>query len=369
MKLVVTGGGTGGHVYPALEVGLHARERGWEARFFGSARGQERGACEKHAMPFHEFASGPVYRLTSYRGLKSLAALLRATKLVARSFGEWRPDVVFSTGGYSSAPVANAARKLRIPVVLHEQNSVPGRTNRMMGGYASAVCTVFNRTEGFFPQPKVVRTGMPIRQALRDSAQGKLPAIHPFRKAGPIVLVMGGSQGSEALNDAMLATALRMSDTPIQWLHLTGLGHFESTMHSLGNLGVTSDYTIKAYLDAEEMAMAMFSCDLAVCRSGAGTMSELAAFRKPSILVPYPFAFAQHQLYNAQEFESIGAAEVIAQTKLQPSLIEERIRAWLDHPERVRDAQQSLEKWDVPDSVERILGLLDKAAQARRIGK
>jgi len=355
---VVTGGGTGGHVFPALETAEGASRLGWDVRYFGSNRGIEKVQCDKVGVEFLGFASGPVYRPFSARGVQSILKLLKATQSAAKELELWRPDAVFSTGGYSSAPVVNAARKMGIPYLLHEQNTVPGRTNRILGKGAYAIATVFESTQEWFPGKRVERTGMPIRRALRESAQGTLPLTHSLEKAAPIILVMGGSQGSQALNDVALATAVRMSKGEVQWLHVTGLSHFESTSISLKRMAVNSDYTIKAYLDAEEMASALFSCSLAVCRSGAGTMAELAAFRKPAIFVPYPNAFGDHQRFNASEFVEMGAAEMVLQGDLFAGTLEPRIHAWVNDSARRAVAERSMEDWDVPDALGRILSLI-----------
>lgn len=363
MRLIVTGGGTGGHVFPALETARGGIERGWDVRYLGSQRGIEGAQCAQAGLTFTGFASGPVYRPLSARGVKSVLALLKATRQAAAALDKWVPDIVFSTGGYASAPVVNAARKRGIPYVLHEQNTVPGRTNRLLSRSARCVLTVFESTARWFPNCPVDRVGMPIRKELRNSSQGVLPGTHGLERAAPIVLVMGGSQGAMALNDVALATAVRMAATEIQWLHVTGVSHFGSTSESLRKLAVRSDYTIKAYLDAAEMAAALFSCSLAVCRSGAGTMAELAAFRKPAVLVPYPAAFGDHQRFNALEFERIGAAEVLEQKDLVAGTLEPRIHAWLHDADRRAAAERALADWDVPDARDRILDRL--AAEAK----
>jgi UDP-N-acetylglucosamine--N-acetylmuramyl-(pentapeptide) pyrophosphoryl-undecaprenol N-acetylglucosamine transferase len=164
----------------------------------------------------------------------------------------------------------------------------------------------------------------------------------------PMVLVMGGSQGAAALNDLALATALRMVRHPVQWLHLTGERHFTSTMESLAKLGVTSRYEMRSHLEADEMAAAYFGCKIALCRSGAGTLAELAAFRRPSVLVPLPTAFANHQLANANEFASFGGAIVLDQSQLDPGTLESRILLWLNEGEKYHQAQEALAKWDRP---------------------
>lgn len=360
MRLVVTGGGTGGHVFPALEVARAARERGSEVLYLGSLRGQEGRACERVGMPFEGFGVEPLYSLRSWRGWRAAVKILRASGRAKASLRAFRADAVFSTGGYSSAPVVQAARSLGIPYVLHEQNTVPGRTNRLMSRAAFAVATVFRTGAEHFPGVRVVRTGQPIRRELRESAQGKLAFGHSAADPRPIVLVMGGSQGAAALNDAALATAVRMARTEVQWLHVTGPGHFESTINSMRRMGVGDYYQIKALLEADEMAAALFSCSLAICRAG-GSLAELAAFRKPSVLVPLPTSMGNHQHLNAREFEEMGAASLLPQRDLQPSALEGRIRMWL-HDEGMRaHAASALAGWDIPDAVDRVLALIGEA--------
>lgn len=362
MKIVVTGGGTGGHIFPALSVGLEAKAKGWDVEYFGSERGQERRNCERVMMSFTAFPSAPVYRLTTLAGMKSILGLLKATKLVKQTFESKRPDIVFATGGYAAAPVLNAARKMGIPVVLHEQNSIPGRTNKLMSVHARAVCTVFHETARHFPGDKVHRTGMPIRKEFRANGQGSLIMDGDSGSTSPMVLVMGGSQGSAALNDLAVTTAVRMAATEVQWFHLTGLGHFESTMNTKERLGVSSAYQIKAYLEADEMSAAMSNSTLAVCRAGAGTVSELAALRKPAIFVPYPQAFADHQRHNALEIQKLGGADVVDQEEIQASTLEARVLAWVNDRDRIKAAQEALAEWDIPDATDRILGILQEAS-------
>lgn len=366
MRLVVTGGGTGGHVFPALEVALSARELGHDVAYLGSLRGIEGRECVRAGLPFAGFGSEPLYRLASARGIRSAFRLARAASHALRDLQSRRPQAVFSSGGYASAPVVQAARKLGVPYVLHEQNSVPGRTNRMLARDAKAVCTVFESSARWFPGSEVRRTGMPVRREFRGAGQGRLPNEHSLQGSEPIVLVMGGSQGSIALNDIALATAVRMASTRVHWLHLTGTTHFESTRVTLERMAVDAPYEMKAYLDAEEMSAAMFSASVVVCRSGAGTMAELAAMRRPAVLVPFPRAFGDHQTANAREFEAIGAADLLPQGLLSATTLEARILSWLHDPGRAAAAAEALARWDRPGAVDEILGLLGAARQAVR---
>lgn len=364
MKIAITGGGTGGHVFPALEIARSAMEGGAEVLYLGSLRGQEGRACERSGVRFLGFPSGPVPPLTTLKGARAALQLFRCAAMAQKSLREFQPNALFSTGGYASAPVAQAARRLRLPYVIHEQNSVPGRTNRLLARDAFCVATVFKRCVTAFPDSKVERTGMPVRRELRLGAQGSLPFCGFHGEPGPVMLVMGGSQGASALNDVALATALRMRRTEALWLHVTGVSHYESTHESMSKMGVERGYAVRAFLEGADLASAYFSASLSICRSGAGTLSELAAFRKPSILVPYPSAYANHQMSNAQEFEEIGAATILSQSDLTPSALEARIHGWLSDEERIHAAECSLAEWDVPDATERILRLLRAAAGA-----
>lgn len=356
MRLIVTGGGTGGHVYPALEIARSAIGRGHDVMYFGSQRGQEKAVCEREGILFRAFPSEPFFGFGSVRGLRSGWNLFWAGQKAKRAMRHADPDTVFSTGGYSSSPVVSAARALEIPYVILEQNSVPGRVNLGAGPHAHAVCTVFKATEPYFTDSTLIRTGMPLRSELRKTAS--LP-LHRVGK--PMVLVMGGSQGAEALNAAALLAAQAMG-TDVRWMHLTGKAHFEAVAARAGTELAHLDYEVRAFLDGPEMASALASSWVAVCRSGAGTLSELAAFRIPSVLIPYPLAFGGHQLRNAQEIAELGAAKVIEQSVLSPSLLEEAITGWLRHEERRKKAGDALAGWDMPEATAVIMEMLERAA-------
>jgi len=363
MRLVVTGGGTGGHVYPALEVALGAQRREWDVQYFGSFRGQEGDACQRVGLRFTAFASEPVYSLKTFRGLRALVRLYQASLQAGKALRREGAEAVFATGGYSSAPILRAAQRLGIPTVLHEQNAVPGRTQQLMSKGAAAVCTVFAEAESHFPGARVVRTGMPVRKALRDSAQGRL-FEEGISHSAPVVLVMGGSQGSAALNDVALTCAARMARSEVQWIHVTGPKHYEETLASSNKLAIKSDYSVRPYLQEDDLAAALFSCAVCVSRAGAGTLAELAAFRKPSILVPFPSAFGDHQTRNATEFVEMGAADLIPQDELTPAGLEVRILKWLSDENAARHAREALAQWDRPDATELVLNEIQKAVKA-----
>ena len=360
MRLIVTGGGTGGHVFPALEVARLARQEGWDVLYLGSNRGQERRSCQLAGIPFQGFPSEPLYSFKSPRGWKAGINLARSSAMARGAVKKAKPHAVFSTGGYSSAPVVMAARGLKIPLVIHEQNSVPGRTNLWAAKKASYIATTFHSSNAHFEAGKAVRTGMPVREELRRQAAAR----HLMIDASPLkILVTGGSQGSAALNEASIATAARMTALDLRWTHVTGRTHFEKIFPTYEKLGIGKIYEMKSFLEGAAMGEALADASIVVGRSGAGTLSELAAFRIPSVLVPLPTAFANHQLHNAEEFEQMGAAVIVAQDVLHPSTLQNALTGWIEDPDRRDRAQSALEDWDCPDAARNILDLVQKAAK------
>lgn len=363
MRIVITGGGTGGHVYPALEIAKAARAAGHDTLYLGSLRGQEGKLCRELGFEFEGFPSEPIYSWKSPKGWRAFVNIWRSSLLAKRKLREWGADAVFSTGGYSSAPVVQAAKEARTPYVIHEQNTVPGRTNRILGRNAFAVATTFKNGHENFPGVRVERTGMPIRAELRNGGQTSLFG-HPTPDHKPLILVMGGSQGAVALNEVAMATATRMASAKAHWLVVAGIKNYEGLHESKRKLGIGDEFDIRAYLNAEEMAAALFQASVIVCRSG-GSLAEVACFRKPSVLVPLPIAMGNHQYWNAREFTDMGAAQILEQKDLSASTLEARLLAWLEDKEAYAHAQAALAEWDLPDATARILRLVEEAGSSK----
>lgn len=349
MRLALTGGGTGGHIFPALEVGRLAAESGDEVRYFGSHRGQERKAAADAGFLFSATEANPIPKLASLQGLRAIVALFRSTKLVAKEFGQWRPDVLLSTGGYSSGPSLRAARSLDVSIVLHEQNSVPGRNTTSMASAAAKICIVFEETYNHLPKDKLVLTGMPVRRRLADAAYLDRPA------EGFTTLIAGGSQGARALNDAALKAADSLSGDVI---HITGPKLF----HEVQDVSKPPNYKHVPFLGEDDMADALRSAGLAVVRAGSGTIAELALFRVPAIFVPLPTSFANHQWHNAREIERIGGGSVLQQDSLTPERLAEEWRSWRDDETRRAKASAALSGWAKPNAAYTVLEVVKGAA-------
>jgi UDP-N-acetylglucosamine--N-acetylmuramyl-(pentapeptide) pyrophosphoryl-undecaprenol N-acetylglucosamine transferase len=345
----LTGGGTGGHVYPALEVGRLAVEAGDDVRYFGSLRGIEGEAAKEAGIPFEGVPANPIPRLASLEGLRSVLQLLKSARTVRRQFEKWRPDALLATGGYSSAPALRAARSLHIPIILHEQNTVPGRSTKTMASAARKICIVFEKTYEHFPKEKTVQTGMPIRRELVEAASNSSSSEF-------LTLIVGGSQGARALNAAVCELIQKVASDA--WLHVAGPKLIDEVRAT--DLSMPAGYKLEAFLDTQSMASALSSADLAIARAGCGTIAEFAVFGLPAIFVPLPTSFANHQYYNAKEIEALGAATVLEQNDL--SQLESPWRNWRADEARRNDAAAKLRAWAKPDAAERVLQVVKEAA-------
>ena len=354
MRVVVTGGGTGGHVYPALEVCRIAQEEA-DLLYIGSLRGMEIDACNARGINVFGLDSGPVYKPVSLAGIKALTKLWLASFDAKKKLIQYKPDVVFSTGGYSSAPVMKAAKELGIPLVIHACDTLPGRSLRMFAKEARVVTSTFRATAKALPGCNVVRTGHPIRQELRD-------AIATRRPEEQFVVVLGGSGGAKFLNETMPLAMRELCEAGCRVLHSAGKGQYEQYKHLAEGI---PNYDMRPYLEAEVLADAYRRATVIVARSGSG-ISEYAMGRIPSVLVPLPSSADDHQFHNAKEFETFGGASVLTQRArdgeieaTQESLARE-IREWFQ--DGTGHAQRGLAEWDIPDATIRIWTQIKNAA-------
>jgi UDP-N-acetylglucosamine--N-acetylmuramyl-(pentapeptide) pyrophosphoryl-undecaprenol N-acetylglucosamine transferase len=368
MRIVMAGGGTAGHVFPAIAVADRLREAGHEVRFVGSGSGPEASLVPAAGYRFDAVRVESAQTRVSVRSARALWRSLRAA-------GTVRPlirsaDAVVGIGGYASAPAILAARLTRRPLVLIEQNSVPGVVNRVGARWARVVATTFEATAARLPAgTRVVRTGNPIRRAVvevatraADRRDRRKEAFDAFelRADRATVSVFGGSQGALHL-DRLVAAAIEplCGRADLQLLVATGPGRegeLEPAASRSGDLLVR----VVGFIDRMDLALAV--TDLAVSRAGAGHLSELSACGVPAILVPYPYATEHHQEANAHELERAGAAEVLLERDLTSGLLADRIAGTLGDEGRLRSMSEAARAWSRPDADERIAALVTEVA-------
>jgi UDP-N-acetylglucosamine--N-acetylmuramyl-(pentapeptide) pyrophosphoryl-undecaprenol N-acetylglucosamine transferase len=346
MRMIVAGGGTGGHLFPGLAVAeaLMAQQEDAHVLFVGSAYGIEATAVPKTQFPFQALAIRGL-RGRGVRGALSFVwqfpvALLQAWRIV-RTF---RPTVVLGLGGYSSVPPVLAAWLHRVPSVLLEQNVRPGWANRFLGRLARRVCTTFPDTQHFFPAGRVMRTGNPVRQL----ASPLRPAPDHFT-----IFVFGGSQGAHTINRAAVDAAKTLADQlpGLRMIHQTGAADVEWVERRYRELGVEAE--VLSFV--QDMRNAYGRADLVICRAGATTLAELAAVGKPSVLVPYPFHADQHQRVNAEVATRHGAAEMIADADLSRGRLAATVLALACDRRRLQVMAAAARQLAVPDAALRVV--------------
>lgn len=365
MRVVIAGGGTAGHVSPAIAVADRLREAGASVRFVGSSEGQEAELVPEAGYPFHGVAARPFRREVS---LRSAAAPLVAL----RSVGACRPlvrgvNVVLGVGGYASIPAVLAAWSLSVPVVLHEQNAIPGLATRFLARVAAAAAVSFPGT----PLPGRLRvevTGTPVRReilavrARRAELAATARQTFGLEEGRTTVVVTGGSLGALHLN-RMLAGALPLlaGRSDLQVLALTGRDHEHVVASAVDPAREPLVRTIP-YLERMDLAFAV--ADLAISRAGSNTIHELTVCGIPAILIPYPHATGRHQEMNARALERAGAADVWLDADLTPEGFAERIEHLVDDERRRSSMARAAIAWAKPDADRRVAALVTEVAAA-----
>jgi UDP-N-acetylglucosamine--N-acetylmuramyl-(pentapeptide) pyrophosphoryl-undecaprenol N-acetylglucosamine transferase len=328
---VMAGGGTGGHVIPALAVAGELRSRGHAARFIGTRRGLESRLVLAQEFPLEYIEIGGLKRVGLRRTLTTLAELPWSVWQAARMLDRAGTTAVFSMGGYVAGPVLLAALWKRLPVVVMEPNAMPGFTHRKLARFVSRALLSFEETARWFPKGRTEITGLPVRE--------EFAALQPKPRSNFLtVLITGGSQGARTLNRAAEQAWPLLKAAKIRLIHQTGMAAYEEIAARFRSADVDGEIT--AFFS--DMPAAFEQADLVVSRAGAGTVSELAAAGKPSILVPLPTASDQHQLRNAQAFERAGASRLLLDSETTGARLVEEIQKTSGKLEQMSAAARGL---------------------------
>ena len=351
-RLLVAASGTGGHVFPAIAVAECLSD--YQIEWLGVPdRLENQLVADRY--PLHTVAAEGFQKrgLDSLRvGFKLLASIWQARRLLQRG----RFQGVFTTGGYIAAPAVLAARSLGLPVILHESNALPGKVTRFLGPWCSAVAVGFEAAATYLPRTKAICTGTPVRSQFQAKETPQVSDL-PIPGDVPLIVVIGGSQGAVSVNRLVRQCASAWFDTGLWVVHLTGENDPEAK-----SLQHPQYLALPFY---NNMAGLLQRADLAISRSGAGTLTELAITHTPSLLIPYPFAAEDHQTYNAAVFTKIGAAKLFQQTDLTPDVLNAEVLSLLGkghshtHPSaKLQTMAQQAGSLAVPDSAEQLAQLV-----------
>lgn len=358
--MIISGGGTGGHIFPAIAIANEFRERypQSEILFVGAkSRMEMTRVPEAGYKIIGLWISGLQRRLTLSNLLfpvKVIVSYFRALSIV-KSF---RPDVVVGTGGYASGPVLMAATRRRIPSLIQEQNSFAGLTNKQVAGKVSKVCVAYEGMEKYFPHDKVILTGNPVRKDLLQIEQKKSRGLYHFGfdDDNKTLLIIGGSLGARTINESILAGIDKLIDANIQVIWQTGKGYYTAYKEKLSSHDLSR---VRVHDFVREMDLAYAAADVVVSRSGALAVSELCIARKPCILVPSPNVAEDHQTKNARALADKGAAVLIGDKEAMDSLVDEALKLIFDE-KRAEKLSHNIASLARPNATRDIVNEIEK---------
>jgi len=347
MRVIIAGGGTGGHVIPAIAIAQELRSRyNAEIVFVGTARGIETRLVPAAGFPLELINVGALNRVSLATRFQTLVDLPRAVAQSVSLLRKFKPDVMIGVGGYASGPAMLAGAMLRVPLMAFEPNVVPGVANRLVARWVKAAAVHFAATQQYFPNAVV--TGVPVRREFFNV---------PARSAeeGPTLLVFGGSQGAHAINIAVMQAlpALAAQLPALRLIHQTGPNDYAEAQSAEARAGISAE--VSAFID--DMPAAFARADLIVCRSGASTVAEIAAAGKPAIFVPLPTAADDHQRHNAETLANAGAALLLPQAELTPERLTIDIASLLRDRERLAQMGAAARQFAHPDAAPQIAAM------------
>lgn len=354
-RIIVSGGGTGGHIFPAVSIANELKSQlkdSVEILFVGAL-----GRMEMERVPNegYEIVGLPVQGFIRKPTLKNFVVLwnlLKSLRMAKKVVADFKPNVVVGVGGYASGPLARVAAKSGVPIVLQEQNSYAGVTNKLLSKLASVICVAYDGMERFFPKEKIIVTGNPVRQAIvhskLTSEEGK--AFFGFNGNSKVILSLGGSLGARTINEGILSNLEQISNSDVQLIWQTGK-HFKTRAEeAVSAIGANNVY-VTDFISRMDMAYA--ASDLVVSRAGASTISELCLIAKPTILVPSPNVAEDHQTMNARALEQNGAAIMIKDIEARERLIPEALILVQDQ-DKLTSLSKNILEMALPDSAKLI---------------
>ncbi|MCZ2490760.1 undecaprenyldiphospho-muramoylpentapeptide beta-N-acetylglucosaminyltransferase [Dellaglioa carnosa] len=366
MKIIVSGGGTGGHIYPALALieALKIKDPTTEFLYVGTEKGLESRIVPDNHIPFKTIKIQGFKRSLSMENVKTIQLFLKSVKDAKKMIKAFKPDIVIGTGGYVSGAVVYAAARLHIPTIVHEQNSVAGITNKFLSHFVDKVAISFESVADQFPKKKVVFTGNPRAQQVVNET--KIDALSEYDLSDdiPTMLVFGGSRGAEKINQAMVTAIPELNKKPYQILFVTGNVHYDKIMDNLNGVQLNKNIIVKPYLN--NMPNLLSNISVILGRAGATSIAEITALGLPSILVPSPYVTNNHQTKNAMSLVNNNAAKLITEDELTgEKLVEVVDELMLNDGVRKQMAGNS-RKMGVPDAADRLIVVMEDLIKKRK---
>lgn len=351
-KILLTGGGTAGHVTPNIALLSRLREAEYDISYVGTYNGIEKQLITEQQIPYYGISSGKLRRYFDLKNFSDPFKVVKGFGQSLRLMRKLKPDIVFSKGGFVSVPVILAAKVCKVPSIIHESDLTPGLANKIAIPYAEKVCCNFPETLKYLPEGKAVLTGSPIRKELLSGDKEKARKLCNFHKDKPVLFIIGGSSGSKFINDTIRGLLPELLKT-YQVIHMCGKGNIEESLKN------TAGYKQFEYI-GDELNDIFALADLVISRAGANSICELLALKKPNILIPLSAnASRGDQILNAQSFEKQGYSVVIEEEVITPEKFLNMIHEAYKNRERYIHA---MNKSNMIDSVEKIFSLIEEVS-------
>lgn len=353
MRVIVTGGGTGGHIYPALAIIRKIKEQDPTSEFLyiGTHNRMEKDIVPANGIPFKSIEIQGFNRKALHRNIKTISMFVKAIGRAKQLIKEFQPDIVIGVGGYVTAPVIYAAKKLGIKTLIHEQNSILGMSNRFLLKYADKVALSFQHTQNALDTSKCVYTGNPVSEGVALTTPIDKTSLG-LTNGKKLILIVMGSLGSKKINEDMKSMLQLFNNRSEEVLFITGNHYY----NEFKELKFANNIKIIPYLD--NMSSLLKQVDVMISRAGATTISEIVALEVPTILIPSPYVTGNHQYHNAIQLVEQGAALMIEERDLKGDILVQKVDQILKKPNTIKEMKQNLRKMKVEDSATKIYELI-----------
>ncbi|MGM0602487.1 MAG: undecaprenyldiphospho-muramoylpentapeptide beta-N-acetylglucosaminyltransferase [Bacillota bacterium] len=366
MKAVITGGGTGGHIYPALAIADRLKKLGWEILYIGSDYRLEADIVPEAGFKFEVIPVMSMPRKISFDILFSLRenskGLFKSYQLIKK----YDADIVIGTGGFVAGPVMLAAYLNNVFTLIHEQNAYPGITNKIASFFSNIICLNFPEAEHHFPRivrKKIKLTGNPVRQEIIDQTRREGASELGLNEEFKTILIVGGSQGAQSINRASLSIYKYLdknSDKKLQLVHITGKKNYQSVLKMLKNnkIDIENDCRIKVFSYLSKIENALSSADLIISRAGATGISEITVKGIAAVLIPFPYSAEDHQMYNATALASNGAAVIIEEKDLDGKTLLDKSLEIIENEKKLKYMKKQSEKMAEEKALDKIINII-----------
>lgn len=357
MRIIITGGGTGGHIYPALAFLKHLKQKESDVKvlYIGTQKGLESKIVPRAGINLKTVDIQGLRRSLSLQNLKTAYKFFTSVADAKKIMKEFQPDVVLGTGGYVAGPVVYAASQLKIPTIIHEGNSFPGITNRFLAKRVDRIAVGFHAAEQYFPAEKTTFTGNPRAQEVADAA------AQVQKSAQPTVVIFGGSRGALTLNKAFIEALPELAKCPFRTIYASGEIYYDDYKAIFEQYKDSENLDIRPYIN--NMTELLAQSHLFLGRSGSTTIAEVTGLGLPAIYVPSPNVTADQQTKNAQEYVEQGAAQIVKDEELTGERLVQAISDILENPQRYEEMHTASLKSGVPDASERLYQLVKEISR------